>query len=151
MLAEQSKLIFLTLYNDLKLKDLMDIPTIDKNNVVKIRDNYIISTFNTDALIISETSRILFRNTNLIETNNFMVKRDSIIFDIYVKNSEEFTTDPVDRLLRRQLLIAERIYELLAYKTIGNMKFYFADKGDLMSNTQNYKRYFIRFDYKIVH
>ena len=146
-LATDRKAIFLKLFQDDTLKTLMKIPTVDKNNLGKVRDLYITHSYGSDTIITNLNCRILFRNVPLTGTNNQYVKWDGIIFEIFVKNSEEYTVES-DGLIRRQEAIADRLYELLARQYVASMKFEPVDRGDLYCGTEGYKRYFVKFTYK---
>ena len=142
--------ILTTFFNDSLLKDYMGISVSDKNKIVEFRDKYCCNIFNSDALVINDISRLVYRNLNLSSTNNPQVKIDSLMIDIYVKASEEYTVDPVDRLKRRQDVIYKRILELLNNQSICGFKFRLVDKGDLYSGVLNYHRYFLKFEYKFI-
>lgn len=146
-LTSERKQIFLTLYNDTTLKNLLKIPATEKTNIAKVRDKYITNNFGSDTIIVEESCRIIYHNVPLTETQNQFVKWDGIIFEIFVKNADEYnaTTNALDR---RQELIADRLIELLSRKYVGSLKFEPKDKGDLYSATQGYKRYFVKFAYK---
>ena len=147
-LASDRKTLFLLLYNDTELKSLLKIPSVDINNMAKIRDIYITNSYGSDTIINEDVScRILYRNVPLSETRNQFVKWDGIIFEIFVRNSDEYnvTTNALDR---RQEMIADRLLKLLGRQYVGAWKFEPIDKGDLYCSTSGYKRYFILFRYK---
>jgi hypothetical protein len=146
-LASERKELFLTLYNDAQLKTLMKIPAVDINNMAKVRDTYITHAYGSDTIILSESCRILYRNVPLSATNNQFVKWDGIIFEIFVKDSDQYnvTTNALDR---RQEMIADRLLALLGRQYVGDLKFEPVDKGDLYCATSGYKRYFVLFKYK---
>jgi len=149
-LASDRKALFLKLYGDSQLKTLMKIPTADLTNMAKIRDTYITHTYGSDTIITDVSCRILYRNVPLSETSNPFVKWDGIIFEIFVKSADEYnvTTNALDR---RQEMIADRLYGLLARQYVGDLKFEPIDKGDLYCSTPNYKRYFVLYKYKRIY
>jgi hypothetical protein len=144
-LALNNKNLILELYNDDELKELMLIPEADRRNIAKIRDVYISTAFGSDTIITTEPCRILYRNISLAETNNINVKRDNIVFEIYVKASNSYIG-----LEKRDELIAERLYQILARKYVGDLKFEPEDKGQLYCSEAGYSRYFIKFWYKTI-
>lgn len=146
-LASERKELFLTLYRDETLKTLLKIPSVDINNMAKVRDTYITHSYGSDTIITDVACRILYRNVPLSETRNQFVRWDGIIFEIFVRNSDEYnvTTNALDR---RQEMIADRLLKLLGRQYVGAWKFEPIDKGDLYCSTSGYKRYFILFRYK---
>lgn len=132
--------------NDDELKTLMLIPDSDKNNMVKLRDMYFTQAYNSDTITdLTQSCKIVFRNTQKRETNNKCVKIDGLIIDIFVKNADEYII-----LQRRTHKIADRLIKLLHNKHIDSWEYRFVDSGELMSET-GYKRYFIRFEYKRIY
>ncbi len=147
-LASERKELFLTLYRDAELKTLLKIPTADLNNMAKVRDIYITHSYGSDTIINEDVScRILYRNVPLSATNNPFVKWDGIIFEIFVKDSDQYnaTTNALDR---RQEMIADKLIKLLGRQYVGSLKFEQMDKGDLYCSTPSFKRYFVLFKFK---
>jgi hypothetical protein len=145
-LAEESKALFLVLYNDDTLKSLLLIPTADKTNMAKVRDTYIVQSYGSDDIVTNESCKIIYHDISLTETNNDYCKLDGIVFEIYVKGASEYSG-----LDRRQFLIAGRLNYLLSRKYVGSLKFKPIDKGELYCSTQNYKRYFVKYRYKRIY
>lgn len=148
-LVLEGRELALKLYQDTTLKDLMLIPTAEKNNLAKVRDTYIVDANGSDAIVTTENCKIMYYNVSLTGTNNQFVKWDGMIFKIFVKNSQEYTlTNGLDK---RQLAIADRLNEILGRQYVGDWKFEPVDKGSLFCGTSGYKLYFVRFAYKRIY
>lgn len=148
-LVLEGRTLFLILYSDTTLKDLMLIPTVDKTNMAKVRDTYIVDTNGSDAIVVSENSKIMYYNVPLTGTNNQFCKWDGMIFKIFVKSSQEYTL--INGLDKRQLAIADRLNEILGRQYVGSLKFEPVDKGSLFCGTLGYKLYFVRYEYKRIY
>ncbi|MFA5300839.1 MAG: hypothetical protein WC389_21825 [Lutibacter sp.] len=137
------------LFNDTTLKDLMLIPTVDKTNLAKVRDTYIVETNGSDAIVTTENAKIMYYNVPLTDTNNQYCKWDGMIFKIFVKSSQEYTlTNGLDK---RQLAIADRLNEILSRQYVADWKWHPVDKGSLFCGTSGYKLYFVRYAYKRIY
>jgi hypothetical protein len=145
-LVYDAKQLFLKLYNDSILKDLMLIPVVDKTDMTKVRDMYIVDTNGSDAIVTTENCKIMYYNVPLTETNNPYCKWDGMIFKIFVKSSVEY-----NGLEKRQLLIADRLNTILGRQYVGNWKWIPVDKGSLFCSIPSYKLYFVRYDYKRIY
>lgn len=143
-LTFESRQLFLKLYNDTTLKDLMLIPAIEKNDMAKVRDTYIIDTNGSDAIVTTENCKIMYYNVPLTGTNNSHCKLDGMIFKIFVKSSQEYTL--ANGLDKRQLAIADRLNVILGRQYVGDWKFNPVDKGSLFCGTSGYKLYFVRYE-----
>jgi hypothetical protein len=146
--SQDSGVLFKTLYDDTELKNLMLIPDTMKNNLAEIRKNYIVQSYGSDLITLTEKCRIIYRNVPSRQTNNEYCRFSDVIFEIFVNNTNEYIVPGFDR---RQMLIADRLRTLLSTKRIGNWRYKAVDEGELYCSTQNYRRYYIRFEYKMVY
>ena len=142
--------ILTMLHGDSTLKGYMGIPSADLSNIITFRDKYCVQAVISDALVINEVSRLVYRNTSLTETGNSSVKLDHLVFDIFVRGLDEYNVDATNRLIRRQDKIARRLIKLLNKQLVCGFKFRLKDKGDLYSAVQGYSRYFVAFEYKFI-
>lgn len=137
-------------FNNSDIKNYMGIPSEDLNSIVTFRDKYFIQSVPGEAIVIDEKSRIYYRDTNMTETRNVMVKMNYLLFDIYVKTEDEYNVDSTNRLIRRQDKIWQKIIELINHQRIEGFQFRLCDKGDLYCAIRGYKRYFLKFEYKTI-
>lgn len=141
-----SKELMAILFNDDKLKTLLLIPPDDKNNRMTVTKKYIIPSYGTDVVTTTEKCRIIFRNVPAGTTNNQYCRVNTVLFEIFVEVTNEYIGFD-----RRQMLIADRLRELLSGKYVGAWKYKAIDEGELFCGTANYRRYFIRFEHKMVY
>ena len=134
------------LFQDDKLKMLMLVPV--GTDIITFEKKYFIRDGSTDELLTNEKVRIVTHDDQGLGMFNHGVHGKYKTFDIYCKEDEEYTAD-VDRLKRRQVLIAERIkYLLLRNRICEHIRFEYEDEYDLWTKTVGYKLYRITFFYK---
>lgn len=146
----------LLLFKDEKLKELLDIPEKDRNNLALFRDKYCTQGFGTSELVSSDLPvRIQVYWSTSARTNTTRVFLRTLTFDVYVQRSQIYNALPKDvplsALRRRQDLISERLRNLLNRKRIEGFLFAVEDEYDANSNTLDYSRKFIDFDIKHIY
>lgn len=145
-----SKAILQACYNDATLQSYMGIPTADQSKIAVMRDKYVVNIFATDALLINEISRIVWRNDKCMPTSNPEIKRQGVIFEVFVKIQEEYTVDVVDRLKSRSEAILWRLHYIFHNQMINGFKWTCVDIGELYSATNGYKRCYIKFEHAMI-
>lgn len=134
------------LFPDAKLKELMLVP--DGTDIMRFQDKYFVRDASTDELLTNEKVRVVHYDTRGLDTYNMHVRGKYKEFDIFVKEDVEHTAT-TDRLQSRQVLIAQRIKELLLSKyNVCQLHFQYEDEYDLWTKTIGYKMYHIAFFYK---
>lgn len=133
------------IFADEELKTLMKIP--EGTTIINFIDSYFIRAGYAGKVLTNQAVRIVYGVPYAEDTNNPNVKRNSIDFDIYVKDTEAHNVCN-DRLVFRNQMIAERLIQLLlrSGKTYGykfNVKF----EGDFGTSTIGYSRYKVSFYY----
>lgn len=109
---------------------------------------YFIRDVSTDELVTTEKVRIVHSDMQGFSTGNPHVRGKYKQFDIFVKEDYEHNASN-DTLQSRQVLIAQRIKELLLQKKfMYGLSFKFEDEYDLWTKTIGYKLYHIVFYYK---
>lgn len=116
-------------------------------DVLTFIDKYFIRDSSTDELLTNEKVRIIHSDTQGLRTRNRYVHGKFKHFDIFVSEDVERTATR-DKLQSRQVLIAQRIKELLLQKKVQyGLQFTYEDEYDLWTKTVGYKLYHIVFFY----
>lgn len=139
------------IWTDHDLKVLMKMPP--KTGIIQFVDRYFIRAGYTNKLLTDEVCRIVYSDTQGYETEVPNVKKNLMIFDIYVK-SEELRNIGDDRLVTRLDLIAERLYKLLTserYLKETGYRFWIAGDWDGGTRVTGYHRKTIAFHYMKVY
>ena len=117
-------------------------------DVLTFTTKYFIRDVSTDELLTNEKVRIVHSDSQGLRTFNPNVHGKYKGFDIFVSEDVEHTATR-DKLQSRQVLIAQRIKELLLQKRWQyGLRFWFEDEYDLWTKTIGYKLYHIVFYYK---
>lgn len=116
-------------------------------DILTFIDKYFIRDVSTDELLVNEKVRIVCYDAEGLRTGNPLVRGKYKHFDIFVSEDVERTASR-DKLQSRQVLIAQRIKELLLGKRPEyGLKFKYEDEYDLWTKTIGYKLYHIVFFY----
>ena len=116
-------------------------------DILTFINKYFIRDVATDELLTNEKVRVVHSDTQGLRTRNPYVQGKYKHFDIFVSEDVEHTASR-DKLQSRQVLIAQRIKELLLQKkTQYGLRFSFEDEYDLWTKTVGYKLYHIVFFY----
>ena len=119
----------------------------DGTDILTFIDKYFIRDSSTDELLTNEKVRVLHSDIEGIRSYNRYVHGRYKSFDIFVSEDVEHTATR-DTLQSRQVLIAQRIKELLLqYGEKYGIRFSFEDEYDLWTKTIGYKLYHIVFFY----
>lgn len=117
-------------------------------DILTFIDKYFIRDSSTDELLTTEKVRIVVGDQQGFTSDNPRVKGKYKHFDIFVSEDVEHTATN-DRLQSRQVLIAQRIHELLCQKRFQyGLSFRYEDEYDLWTKTVGYKLYHIVFFYR---
>lgn len=146
---EWNNIIRHTLFQDTELKTLMKIP--EGTTIIDFIDNQFVRTGQAGVLLTNQSVRIIYGVINSSDTNNPGVSRDTISFDIYVKNDDQHNVC-TDRLVQRNQVIAERLRSLLMNRenTYG-YKFYEPKETDLGTSMIGQTRFNISFKFMRTH
>lgn len=139
------------IWPDHGLKTLMKLPS--KTGIIQFVDRYFIRAGYTNQLLTDEVCRIIYSDTQGSDTAVPNVKKNLMLFDIYVK-TEEMRTVGDDRLVTRLDLIAERLYQLLTserYLKDTGYRFWIAGDWDGGTRVTGYNRKTIAFYYMKVY
>lgn len=125
------------------------IPADERRDIRKFIERYFVEDVLVDAPVTDEKARIVYYETEGAKLyDNRHITKKHIEFDIYVRGTEVYTAD-VDRLRRRDKLIAQRLKELLTGKEhVRNMRYAYEDDYTLGSKIIGYRRWHIVFSYK---
>ncbi len=116
-------------------------------DILTFIDKYFIRDSSTDELLTNEKVRIVHSDSQGLRTRNQYVHGKYKHFDIFVSEDVERTATN-DTLQSRQVLIAQRIKELLLQKRDQyGLRFTYEDEYDLWTKTVGYKLYHIVFFY----
>ena len=117
-------------------------------DILTFISKYFIRDSSTDELLTNEKVRIVHSDTQALRMSNPLVQGKYKHFDIFVSEDVEHTATR-DKLQSRQVLIAQRIKELLLRKRFQyGLSFKYEDEYDLWTKTIGYKLYHIVFFYK---
>ena len=139
------------IFKDHELKRLMKIPK--TTGVIQFTERYFIKAGFTNQLLTDEVSRIVYSDTQGAPTDVPNVRRNMLVFDIYVKNDEQRGVSD-DGLILRSDLIADRLDKLLRrerYLADTGYRFVPAGDVDLGTRTAGYSRHTISYYYMKVY
>lgn len=139
------------IWPDEELKTLMKLPA--KTNIIQFVDRYFIRASFTNNLLTDEVCRIVYSDSPGYETDVPNVKRNLMIFDVYVKESEQRNIGN-DRLVTRADLIVARLGKLLTSKRYleeTGYRFWIAGDWDGGTRVTGYVRKSIAFHYMKVY
>lgn len=139
------------IWPDEELKTLMKLPA--KTNIIQFVDRYFIRASFTNNLLTDEICRIVYSDSPGYETDVPNVKRNLMIFDVYVKESEQRNIGN-DRLVTRADLIVARLGKLLTSKRYleeTGYRFWIAGDWDGGTRVTGYVRKSIAFHYMKVY
>ena len=139
------------IWKDELLKKLMKLPS--KTNILQFCNRYFIRAGFTNELLTDEVCRIIYSDTQGNDTSVPNIRKNMIMFDIYVKQ-EELHNVGDDRLISRADLLAERLNYLLTkerYVANTGYRFWIAGDWDLGTRTVGYVRKTIAFYYMKVY
>lgn len=105
-----NKIVREIIWPDHDLKRLMKIPP--KTGILQFNQRYFIRAGYTNKLLTDEVCRIVYADVTSDNTDVDVVKKNTIIFDIYVKQEEMYNIGD-DRLLSRLDYIMDRLDKLL--------------------------------------
>lgn len=116
-------------------------------DILTFTNKYFIRDISTDELLTTEKVRIIHGDMMSFHNRNPYVKGKYKHFDIFVSEDVEHTATR-DKLQSRQVLIAQRIKELLLQNGARHgLRFKYEDEYDLWTKTVGYKLYHIVFFY----
>ena len=135
------------LYKDHRLLELMLVPKTDQKNPIALRNKYIVMDDMADKLLVDEAVRILYDEDACVKIDrNVHIKY--VDFSIYVRNDQMYNVE-VNRLVRRDVRIAERIRHLLHGRLLFDVKFQYEDSYPSPTRAEGYSCYTVLFSYKI--
>lgn len=146
-LKEWNDIIRFVFFKDEELKTLMKIPA--GTSIIQFVDKYFIRAGYTSEILTNEPVRIIYGTLGSWETNNQKVSKNTLTFDIFVKQ-EELHNIGDDRLVYRTDLIADRIKQLLVSDHFVHntaYKFWIVGECDLGSPVIGYNRKNVTFGY----
>jgi len=139
------------IWPDHELKTLMKMPP--KTGIIQFVERYFIQAGYSNKLLTDEAVRIVYSDTQGYETEVPNIKKNLMMFDIYVKDSEMRNIGD-DRLITRDQLIVERLYKLLTnerYLHETGYRFWIAGDWDGGTRVTGYHRKTIAFYYMKVY
>ena len=139
------------IWKDQELKTLMKLPK--NTTIIQFIDKYFIQNAYTNKLLTDEVCRIVYSDIQGSQTSVPNIKRNMMMFDIYVKD-EELHNFGNDRLVLRTKAIAARLNKLLTknrYLADTGYRFWIAGDWDLGTRTTGYSRYTVAFYYMKVY
>ena len=135
------KIIRQVIFRDYELRRLMKLPK--NTGVIQFTDRYFIKAGFTNKLLTDEVCRIVYAEQRPKDTDVPNVKRNMIVFDVYVKNEEQRNIGD-DGLDTRSDMVVERLYKLLTsqrYLAGTGYRFWIAGgPWDLGTRTAGYSR-----------
>lgn len=139
------------IWADHDLKTLMKMPP--KTGIIQFVDRYFIKAGYTNKLLTDEVCRIVYSDMQGYDTEVPNVKKNMMIFDIYIKDSEMRNIGD-DRLITRADLIEDRLKKLLTserYLQDTGYRFWIAGDWDGGTRVTGYQRQTIAFHYMKVY
>ena len=134
------------LFKDQTLLELMLVPEGDRKNLITLRNKYIVMDDMADKLLVDEAVRILYDEDACVKIDrNVQIKY--VDFSIYVRNDQLHNVEP-NRLVRRDVRIAERIKHLLHDRMHFDVKFQYEDSYPSPTRAEGYSCYTVLFSYK---
>lgn len=150
-IKDWNQIIRNVIFKDYKLKQLMKIPS--DTSIIQFIDKYFIRAGFTNKLLSNESVRIVYSDIQGHDTSVPNIKRNMMVFDIYVK-LEDLHNVGDDRLMMRTQLIANRLIKLLTaerYLQETGYRFWIAGDWDAGTKTVGYARYTVSFYYMKVY
>jgi hypothetical protein len=152
-MTDWNNIIRYVIFPDPQLRELMCLP--ENISIIDFIDHYFIRAGYTNELLEKEDVRIVYGDTNSEETDVPNVLKNTLSFDIYVRQ-EKLHNATSDRLMFRTHLIANRLNMLLTKggtsgKYLGGYRFWPCKEMDLGTRTVGYVRYNISFKYMRVY
>lgn len=139
------------IWPDHELKTLMKLPP--RTGIIQFVERYFIRAGFTNKLLTDEVCRIVYSDLEGYETNVPNVRKNIMVFDIYVKQ-DEMRNIGDDRLVTRIDLITERLFKLLTsnrYLAETGYRFWIAGDWDGGTRVTGYHRKTIAFNYMKVY
>ena len=139
------------IWPDHELKTLMKLPS--RTGVIQFVERYFIRAGFTNKLLTDEVCRIVYSDLEGYETDVSNVRKNIMVFDIYVKQ-DEMRNIGDDRLVTRIDLITERLFKLLTsdrYLAETGYRFWIAGDWDGGTRVTGYHRKTIAFNYMKVY
>lgn len=135
------------LFKDQHLLALMLVPPKERQNPIALRNKYIVMDDMADRLLVDEAVRILYDEDACVKIDrNVQIKY--VDFSIYVRADQLYNVEP-NRLIRRDVRIAERIKHLLHNRIHFDVKFQYEDSYPSPTKAEGYACYTVLFSYKI--
>ena len=135
------------LFKDQELLRLMLVPQQDAGNPIALRNKYIVMDDMADRVLVDEAVRILFDEDACVKINqNVQIKY--VDFSIYVRADQLYNVE-ANRLIRRDVRIAERIKHLLHGRMHFDTKFHYEDSFPSPTRAEGYSCFTVLFSYKI--
>ena len=143
-----NKIIREIIWKDHDLKQLMKLPP--KTGILQFNQRYFIRAGFTSELLTDEVCRIIYSDSTPSDTDVDVVKKSTLIFDIFVKQEEMYNIGD-DRLVSRLDYICDRLDKLLRqtrYLADTAYRFWPAQTPiDLGSRTPGYSRRTLAYNY----
>ena len=139
------------IWPDHDLKVLMKLPP--KTGIIQFVDRYFIRAGYSNKLLTDEVCRIVYSDMQGYETNVPNVKKNLMLFDVYVKQ-DELRNIGDDRLITRIDLIVAELEKLLTserYLADTGYRFWIAGDWDGGTRVTGYQRKTIAFHYMKVY
>ena len=139
------------IWPDHELKTLMKLPS--RTDIIQFVERYFIRAGFTNKLLTDEVCRIVYSDLEGYETDVPNVRKNIMVFDIYVKQ-DEMRNIGDDRLVTRIDLITERLFKLLTsdrYLAETGYRFWIAGDWDGGTRVTGYHRKTIAFNYMKVY
>ena len=143
-----NKIVREIIWPDYELKRLMKISP--KTGILQFNQRYFIRAGYSSELLTDEVCRIIYSDSASHDTDVSIVKRNTMIFDVFVKQEEMFNIGD-DRLISRLDYICNKLDKLLRQKR------YLADTAyrfwpaeaplDIGSRTKGYARRTLAYNY----
>ena len=128
----------------------------ENTDIISFIDRYFIRAGYTSKVLDNEDVRIVYSDVAGSDTDVPNVRRNMMVFDIYVKTEHQHNADK-DRLKFRTQLIATRLDQQLRQSRYlnsddgGGYRFWPAGDWDAGTKTIGYARYTIAFNYMKVY
>ena len=139
------------IFADSELKTLMKVPS--NTSILTFIEKYFIRAGFTSKLLENEHCRVVYSDVQGSDLNVPNIRRNMLVFDIYVKY-EDLHNYGKDRLQDRSHLIGNRIFKLLTkdlYCNNTGYRFTPAGAWDQGTRTIGYARYTVALYYKKVY
>lgn len=150
-IKDWNKIIRNVIFPDSELKQLMKLS--ERTTIIQFIDRYFIRAGFTNKLLENESVRIVYSDVQGHDTDVPNVKKNMMLFDIYVK-LEDLHNVGEDRLVMRTQLIADRLTKLLTaerYLKGTGYRFWIAGDWDAGTKTVGYARYVLALYYMKVY